>query len=99
MRCSRPRHIGVTLIETFEQPSMRHADNRSSGKAVVMLLHSQRARLEQLAIGSGLRLLRSEPVGWMGMRNFIERLLYFAVGFAPVIFTFGRAGSRPATDG
>lgn len=66
MRCSRPRHIGVTLIETFEQPSMRHADNRSSGKAVVMLLHSQRARLEQLAIGSGLRLLRSEPVGWMG---------------------------------
>ena len=35
----------------------------------------------------------------MGMDNFVERLLYFAVEFAPVTLTFGRDGFRQALDG
>ncbi len=67
-----------------------------NGRVRVLFPDSQRRRLVQLASRAGLALADAQPVEHLGAVNFFSRLLYFAVGFAPVIYTFRRTSELNA---
>lgn len=76
------------FVERFFAAVDRHL--APNGRVRVMFPDSQRRRLVQLASTAGFVLADAQPVKHLGMINFLSRVLYFEVGFAPIIYTFRR---------